>query len=74
MSNSKQIHELRPERLNRIARKATSDGFVKALKENIAVIYTEKNALVERQPNGKKIKLAGLERNKQTLSNKFKLK
>ena len=74
MSNSKQIHELKPEKLNRIARKATSDGFVKALKLNISVIYTEKNALIERQSNGKKIKLAALKRNKQTLTNKFKLK
>ena len=74
MSNSKEIHELRPEKLNRIAREATSDGFAKALKVNIAVIYTEENTLVERQPDGKKVRLSDFKRDKQTLTNKFKLK
>jgi hypothetical protein len=74
MSNSKQSHELKPAELNRIAREATSRGYAKALKVNISVIYTEKNTLVERHPDGKKVKLAGLKREKLTLTNKFKLK
>jgi hypothetical protein len=38
MDNLKQIREIRPEELNRIARKATSDGFVKAIKSNITLV------------------------------------
>lgn len=74
MNNLKQIQELRPNKLKSIAREATSAGFVKALKSNLSVIYTEGNVLVERQPNGKKIKLASLKHEKRTLTTKFKLK
>ena len=74
MTNSKQIQELKPDKLKSIAKEATSAGFANALKSNIAIIYSEGNALVERQPNGKKIKLASLKREKHTLTSKFKLK
>lgn len=74
MDNLKQIREIRPEELNHIARKATSDGFARAIKSNIVVVYTEGNALIERQPNGKKVTLIRLKREKRTLTNKFKLK
>ena len=74
MDNLKQLHEIRPEELNLIARKATSDSFAKAIKSSITMVYTEGNALIERQPDGVKIILRKLKRRKQTLTNTFKLK
>jgi len=74
MSNLKQIYELKPGKLKRIAREATSDGFAKAIESNITVVYSEGNILIERYPNGKKTKLSKLTREKQNLTSKFKLR
>ena len=74
MTTIKQIQELRPAKLKSIAKEATSAGFAKALKSNLAIVYTEGDVLVERQPGGKKIKLAVLKHEKRTIANKFKLK
>ena len=74
MGISKQIHEIRPAELNRIAKKATSDSFTKAIRSNIALVYTEGDALIERQPDGKKVMLVRLKRGQSTLTSKFKLK
>lgn len=74
MGISKQIHEIRPAELNRIARKATSDSFTKAIQSNIPLVYTEGGALIERQPDGKKVTLVRLKRGQTTLTSKFKLK
>lgn len=74
MGNSKNISEIQPEELNHIARKATSDGFAKAIKSNITVVYTEGNALIERLPSGKKIRLKSLNRQTRVINRVFKLK
>jgi hypothetical protein len=74
MGNSRQIFEIQPDELNRIARKATSDGFAKAIKSDITVIYTEGNSLIERMPNGKKIRVKSLNRENRVLNSVFKLK
>jgi hypothetical protein len=74
MINSNQIQELKPNKLIRIAKEATSAGFANALKTKLSIVYTEGNMLVERLPNGEKRKLTSLKRKKQTLTNKFKLK
>lgn len=74
MGSSKQIHEIRPSELNRIARKATSDSFTKAIRSNMTLVYTEGDALIERQPDGKKVTLIRLKRGQPTLTSKFKLK
>ena len=74
MGNSRQIFEIQPEELNRIARKATSDGFAKAIKSDITVIYTEGNSLIERMPNGKKIRVKSLNRENRVLKSVFKLR
>ena len=73
MKKIKQIHEIRPAELNRIAKLATADGFAKAIKSNITVVYTEGDVLIERHPNGEKVMLKRLKREKRTLTNKFKL-
>lgn len=74
MGITKQIHEIRPAELNRIAKKATSDSFTKAIRSNMTLVYTEGDALIERQPNGKKVTLVTLKRGSITLTSKFKLK
>ena len=74
MRNSRQIFEIQPDELNRIARKATSDGFAKAIKSDITVIYTEGNSIIERMPNGKKIRVKSLNRENRVLNSVFKLK
>jgi hypothetical protein len=74
MGNSRQIFEIQPDELNRIARKATSDGFSKAIKSDITVIYTEGNSLIERMPNGKKIRIKSLNRENRVLNSVFKLR
>jgi hypothetical protein len=74
MGTSKNISEIQPEELNHIARKATSDGFAKAIKSNITVVYTEGNELIERLPSGKKIRLKSLNRQTRVINRVFKLK
>jgi len=74
MGITKQIHEIRPAELNRIAKKATSDSFTKAIRSNMTLVYTEGDALIERQPNGKKVTLVTLKRGQLNLTSKFKLK
>lgn len=74
MTTLKQIQELRPGKLKSIAKDATSAGFAKAVKSNLSIVYAEGDMLVERQPGGKKIKLAVLKHEKRTLTSKFKLK
>ena len=74
MVKLKQISELKPAKLKQIAIEATSEGFSRAIKTNITVVYSEGNELFERQPNGKKTRLKRLIRGKQNLTSKFKLK
>lgn len=74
MGKLKQIHELKPAKLKRIAIEATSEGFSRAIKTNITVVYSEGDELLERQPNGEKTRLKSLIRGKQNLASKFKLK
>lgn len=74
MGKNKQIHEIRPAELKRIAQSATADGFTKAIAANMTLVYTEGNVLIERHPNGKKVTLSKLKRDTRTLTNKFKLK
>ncbi len=74
MVKLKQISELKPAKLKRIALEATAEGFSKAIETNITIVYAEGNALVERHPDGKKIRIKRLVRGQQRLSTRFKLK
>jgi len=40
----------------------------------MTLVYTEGDALIERQPNGKKVTLVTLKRGQLNLTSKFKLK
>ncbi|MBW8332178.1 MAG: hypothetical protein K0M40_09175 [Prolixibacteraceae bacterium] len=74
MSILKPIKKISPRKLKNIASEATSEGFSKALKSNLSIVYAEGNILVERHPSGKKIRLGSLKCEKKLITNKFKLK
>lgn len=74
MGKLKHISELKPAKLKQIAVEATAEGFSKAIKTNITIVYSEENELFERQTNGKRTRLKSLVRGKQNLTSKFKLK
>lgn len=73
MGKLKRISELKSAKLRQIAVEATAEGFSRAIKTNITLVYSEGNELVERQPNGKKTRLKSFIRAKQNLTSKFKL-
>ncbi len=74
MSHSIQKQELGPKKLKRLAREATAQSFARALRSKFVIVYKEGNTLIERQPDGTKIKLASLSHEKKNITTRFKLK
>ncbi len=74
MNSLKQTESLRTERLVRIARKATATGFSKAVAGKVAVVYTDGEKVVERQPDGEVKTIDRLKNHPVKISQRFKLK